>query len=377
ERVMEAMLPYFTQYYGNAASRGHVFGWQANQGVEQARKQVALLINAEPNEVIFTSGATEACNLALKGVFEMYAGKGNHIITAATEHPAVLDTCRHIEKLGGDITFLPVKHDGLINLVDLEKAIKPKTVLVSVMYANNETGVIQPIKEIGIICKKHGILFFTDATQAAGKISVNVEVDKIDMMAFSAHKMYGPKGVGALYVRRKNPRVRLAALIDGGGHERGIRSGTLNVPGIVGFGKACELGRIFMKEESERSRKLRDQLETGLMLTGEVFINGSIEHRLPNTSNIGFKNIDGEELLIQASKQIALSAGSACTSATLEPSHVLLALGIDEAVAGSSIRFSSGRFTTEQEILYTIDLIKDLIDALKGKLVAEEKWRNS
>ena len=339
ERVMEAMLPYFTQYYGNAASRGHVFGWQANQGVEQARKQVALLINAEPNEVIFTSGATEACNLALKGVFEMYAGKGNHIITAATEHPAVLDTCRHIEKLGGDITFLPVNHDGLINLVDLEKAIKPKTVLVSVMYANNETGVIQPIKEIGIICKKHGILFFTDATQAAGKISVNVEVDKIDMMAFSAHKMYGPKGVGALYVRRKNPRVRLAALIDGGGHERGIRSGTLNVPGIVGFGKACELGRIFMKEESERSRKLRDQLETGLMLTGEVFINGSIEHRLPNTSNIGFKNIDGEELLIQASKQIALSAGSACTSATLEPSHVLLALGIDEAVAGSSIRF--------------------------------------
>jgi len=377
ERVMEAMLPYFTQYYGNAASRGHVFGWQANEGVEQARKQVALLINAEPNEVIFTSGATEACNLALKGVFEMYAGKGNHIITAATEHPAVLDTCRHIEKLGGDITFLPVNHDGLINLVDLEKAIKPKTVLVSVMYANNETGVIQPIKEIGIICKKHGILFFTDATQAAGKISVNVEVDKIDMMAFSAHKMYGPKGVGALYVRRKNPRVRLAALIDGGGHERGIRSGTLNVPGIVGFGKACELGRIFMKEESERSRKLRDQLETGLMLTGEVFINGSIEHRLPNTSNIGFKNIDGEELLIQASKQIALSAGSACTSATLEPSHVLLALGIDEAVAGSSIRFSSGRFTTEQEILYTIDLIKDLIDALKGKLVAKEKWRNS
>ncbi|MEO6949231.1 MAG: aminotransferase class V-fold PLP-dependent enzyme, partial [Ginsengibacter sp.] len=297
ERVLEVMLPYFTKYYGNAASSSHAFGWQAEEAVEYAREKVAKLVNAETKEIIFTSGATESVNLALKGVFEMYAMKGNHIITVQTEHKAVLDTCAHIEKSGGEITYLQVNKEGLINLEELEKAIKPHTILISIMYANNETGVIQPIKDIGRIAKKRGILFFTDATQAIGKIPVDVIENNIDLMSFSAHKIYGPKGVGALYVRRKDPRVRLAAQIDGGGHERGMRSGTLNVPGIAGFGKACEILQIELSKETSKIKRLRDMLESALLQSGKVSVNGSITNRLPNTSNLHFNHVQGDNLL--------------------------------------------------------------------------------
>ncbi|MEO8417085.1 MAG: aminotransferase class V-fold PLP-dependent enzyme, partial [Ginsengibacter sp.] len=288
-RVLEAMTPYFLEHFGNAASRNHPFGWEAEEAVDYAREQVAKLIGADPKEIIFTSGATEGDNLGIKGVFEMYAGKGNHIITATTEHKAVLDTCKHIEKSGGEVTYLQVKSDGLVDLKELEAAIKPTTILIAIMYANNEIGTIQPIREISAIAKKHGVLFFTDATQAVGKIPVDVNKDGIDLMAFSAHKMYGPKGVGALYVRRKNPRVKVTAQMDGGGHERGMRSGTLNVPGIVGFGKACEICRLNMEEDTRRIGKLRDKLETELMKLEEAYINGSTEHRLPHVTNISFK----------------------------------------------------------------------------------------
>ncbi|MCP9032884.1 aminotransferase class V-fold PLP-dependent enzyme, partial [Klebsiella sp. SWET4] len=293
-RVLEVMIPYFTEHFGNAASRNHPFGWEAEEAVDYAREQVAKLIGADPKEIIFTSGATEGDNLAIKGVFEMYASKGNHIITAVTEHKAVLDTCKHIEKLGGEVTYLPVNAEGLIDLKELEAAIKPTTVLIAIMYANNEIGVIQPVKEIAAIAKKHGVLFFTDGTQAAGKIPVDVIKDGIDIMTFSGHKMYGPKGVGALYVRRKNPRVKVTAQMDGGGHERGMRSGTLNVPGIVGFGKACELCRLEMEEDTQRISKLRDKLENALMHLEEAYVNGSKEHRLPHVSNISFKYVEGE-----------------------------------------------------------------------------------
>jgi len=360
-RVLESMMPFFTKHFGNAASHTHTFGWEAEAAVEYAREQVALLIGAEPKEIIFTSGATESDNLALKGIFEMYAQKGNHIITVKTEHKAVLDSCIHLEKTGAEITYLDVKKDGLIDVGELENAIKPNTILIAVMYANNEIGVIQPVKEIGVIAKKHNIIFFTDATQAAGKIPVDVMKDDIDLMSFSAHKIYGPKGVGALYVRRKNPRVRIVAQIDGGGHERGFRSGTLNVPGIVGFGKACEICMIEMKKDAERLGKLRDKLERELLKIKNVFVNGSTKHRLPNVSNLSFKNVNSAELLAKLSKNISLSSGSACTSATLAPSFVLKALGLSDERALSSLRFGLGRFTTEEEIDYTIGQLTDLL----------------
>jgi len=360
-RVLEEMLPYFSQHFGNAASRSHAFGWEAEEAVNYAREQVAQLIGAEPKEIIFTSGATESDNLALKGVFEMYASKGNHIITVKTEHKAVLDACKHLEKLGADITYLNVNRDGLIDLSELENSIKPATILVAVMYANNETGFIQPIREISAIAKKHGVLFFTDATQATGKIPVNVNEDGIDLMAFSAHKMYGPKGVGALYVRRKNPRVKVTAQMDGGGHERGMRSGTLNVPGIVGFGKACELCRIEMKKETERIKSLRDRLENELLKQEGIVVNGNRENRLYNVSNLSFKYPGGESIMPAIQKNIAVSSGSACSSASPEPSHVLKAMGFEDEQAHSSLRFSLGRFTTDEEIDYTIDEVKEVI----------------
>ena len=364
-RVLEAMTPYFLQHYGNAASRNHPFGWEAEEAVDYAREQVARLIGADPKEIIFTSGATEADNLGIKGVFEMYASKGNHIITATTEHKAVLDTCKHVEKMGAEVTYLQVQPDGLIDLKELEAAIKPSTILIAIMYANNEIGTVMPIKEISAIARKHGVLVFTDGTQAVGKIPVDVNKDGIDLMAFTAHKMYGPKGVGALYVRRKNPRVKVTAQMDGGGHERGMRSGTLNVPGIVGFGKACELCMLDMEADTKRIIKLRDKLETALLLLEEAYVNGSREHRLPHVANISFKHVEGEGLLMGFNKNIALSSGSACTSASLEPSYVLKALGLGDDLAHSSLRFGLSRFTTEEEIDYTVKAISETVIKLR------------
>ena len=358
-RVLEAMIPYFTENFGNAASRNHSFGWHAEEAVDYAREQVAQLIGADPKEIIFTSGATEGDNLAIKGVYEMYASKGNHIITCTTEHKAVLDTCKHLEKLGAEVTYLDVQPDGLIDLKALEAAMRPTTILVAIMYANNEIGVVQPVKEIAAIAKKHGALFFTDGVQAVGKIPVDVIADGIDIMAFTAHKMYGPKGVGALYVRRKNPRVKVTAQMDGGGHERGMRSGTLNVPGIVGFGKAAEIARTDMAADTERISKLRDKLENALKQIDESYVNGNPAHRLPHVSNISFKYVEGEGLMMGFNKDIALSSGSACTSASLEPSYVLKALGLGDDLAHSSLRFGLGRFTTEEQIDYTIKAISD------------------
>ena len=363
-RVLDAMIPYFTQKFGNAASRNHAFGWAAEEAIDYARGQVAQLIGANEKEIIFTSGATEADNLAIKGVFEMYKDKGNHIITVVTEHKAVLDTCKHLEKLGASVTYLPVKEDGLIDLQELENAITDKTILVSVMYGNNEIGVIQPIKEISAIAHKHGALFFTDATQAVGKIPVDVNADGIDLLAFSAHKMYGPKGIGALYVRRKNPRVKVTAQMDGGGHERGMRSGTLNVPGIVGFGKACELCRLEMADEAKRLSALRDKLEKALTVLEESYVNGNVEHRLPHVANISFKYVEGEGLMM-AMKDMAVSSGSACTSASLEPSYVLKSLGLSDDLAHSSIRYGLGRFTTEEEIDFAIEQTKKAVNHLR------------
>ena len=364
-RVLEAMIPYFTEHFGNAASRNHPFGWEAEEAVDYAREQVAQLIGADPKEIIFTSGATEGDNLGIKGVYEMYASKGNHIITCTTEHKAVLDTCKHIERSGGEVTYLEVGADGLVDLKELEAAIKPTTILIAIMYANNEIGVIQPVKEISTIAKKHGVLFFSDAVQAVGKIPFDVNKDGIDIMAFTAHKMYGPKGIGALYVRRKNPRVKVTAQMDGGGHERGMRSGTLNVPGIVGFGKACELARLEMGADAERLSKLRDKLENALMQLEETYVNGTPEHRLPHVSNISFKYVEGEGLLMGFNKNIALSSGSACTSASLEPSYVLKALGLGDDLAHSSLRFGLGRFTTDEQIDYTIKAISETVLKLR------------
>ncbi|HWR33588.1 MAG TPA: IscS subfamily cysteine desulfurase [Chitinophagaceae bacterium] len=364
-RVLEAMIPYFTNNFGNAASRNHSFGWQAEEAVDYAREQVAKLIGAEPKEIIFTSGATEADNLSLKGVFEMYASKGNHIITCNIEHKAVLDTCKHIEKEGGEVTYLKVKDNGLIDLDELESAIKPTTILIAIMYANNEIGTVNPMKEIGVIARKHNVLLFSDATQAVGKIPVNVNKDGIDLMAFTAHKMYGPKGVGALYVRRKNPRVKVTAQIDGGGHERGMRSGTLNVPGIVGFGKACEICLNEMETETARVSKLRDKLENSLLQIEEAYLNGDKEHRLPHVTNISFKYVEGEGLMMGFNKNIAVSSGSACTSASLEPSYVLKALGLGDDLAHSSLRFGLGRFTTEEQIDYTIQQVTNTVNKLR------------
>jgi cysteine desulfurase len=364
-RVVDAMVPYFTQSFGNAASRNHPFGWQAEGAVDDAREQVAKLIGADPKEIIFTSGATEADNLAIKGVYEMYASKGNHIITCNIEHKAVLDTCKHIEKEGGEVTYLKVNDDGLIDLKELEAAIKPSTILIAIMYANNEIGTVMPMKEISVIAKKHGVLVFTDATQAVGKIPVDVNKDGIDLLAMTAHKMYGPKGIGALYVRRKNPRVKVTAQMDGGGHERGMRSGTLNVPGIVGFGKACELAMNEMEADAKRLSILRDKLENGLMQLEEAYINGSKQYRLPHVTNISFKYVEGEGLLMGFNKDIALSSGSACTSASLEPSYVLKALGLGDDLAHSSLRFGLGRFTTEDQIDYTIDAVSKTVTKLR------------
>lgn len=364
-RVVEAMIPYYTNNFGNAASRNHPFGWQAEEAVSNAREQVAKLIGADPKEIIFTSGATEGDNLAIKGVFEMYASKGNHIITCNIEHKAVLDTCKHLEKLGADVTYLKVKDNGLIDLAELEAAFKPTTILVAIMYANNEIGTVMPIKEISAMARKRGVLVFSDATQAVGKIPVDVNKDGLDIIAFTAHKMYGPKGVGALYVRRKNPRVKVTAQIDGGGHERGMRSGTLNVPGIVGFGKACEICMNEMEEETKRVSKLRDKLETELLKIEEAYLNGDKEHRLPHVSNISFKHVEGEGLLMGFNKDIALSSGSACTSASLEPSYVLKALGLGDDLAHSSLRFGLGRFTTEDQIDYTIEAVTKTVNKLR------------
>ncbi len=357
-RVVEAMLPYFYQHPGNAASRNHPYGWQAEEAVDYAREQVANLINVDPKEVIFTSGATEGDNLALKGVFEMYARKGNHIITVKTEHKAVLDACKKIEKMGGEVTYLDVDSEGLINLEELEAAITDKTILVSVMWANNETGVIQPMKKIGEICEKHGVLFFSDAVQAVGKIPVDPKETGVHIMAFTAHKMYGPKGVGALFVNRKKPRVKVTAQLDGGGHERGMRSGTLNVPGIVGFGKAAEIAKNEMAQDAERLSKLRDKLENGFKeILEEVYVNGSTENRMPHVTNISFKHVEGEGLMMTFNQNIALSSGSACTSASLEPSYVLVALGLGDDLAHSSLRFSLGRFTKEEDIDYALEAV--------------------
>lgn len=365
-RVVEAMMPYFTHAFGNAASRNHSFGWQAEEAVSYAREQVAQLIGADPKEIIFTSGATESDNLAIKGVFEMYAGKGNHIITCNIEHKAVLDTCKHLEKEGAEVTYLKVKSNGLIDLADLEAAIKPATILIAIMYANNEIGTVMPMKEIGDIAKKNGIIFFSDATQAVDKIPVDVNKDCIDLLAFSAHKMYGPKGVGALYVRRKNPRVKLSAQIDGGGHERGMRSGTLNVPGIVGFGKACKICFNEMEEETARVSKLRDKLQSALLQIEGSFLNGDKEHKLPHVTNISFKHTEGDALMMGLNKNMAVSSGSACTSASLEPSYVLKALGLDDELAHSSIRFSLGRFTTEEQIDYAIEQVTATVNKLRA-----------
>jgi cysteine desulfurase len=356
-RVLDVMLPWFTEKFGNAASSSHLYGWEAEEAVKIGREQVAALIGAHPQEIIFTSGATEADNLAIKGAFEMYAAKGNHIITVQTEHKAVLDTCLELEKRGGSVSYLSVNEYGLIDLAELDKAIHPRTILVAVMLANNETGVIQPIREIAAIAKKKGVLFFTDATQALGKIPVDVVGDGIDLMAMSAHKIYGPKGTGALFVRRKDPRVRLTAQMNGGNHERGLRSGTLNVPGIVGFGKACALAGENQPAESESLAALRDYLEGSLLKWDGCKRNGPDLHRLPQVSNLQFAHCLASDLMTRLSKHIAVSSGSACSSATPEPSHVLTAMGLSEAEAHSSIRFSLGRFTTREELDYAIDRI--------------------
>ena len=364
-RVVDAMLPYFHEKFGNSASRNHAFGWAAEEAVENARAQIARLINATPKEIIFTSGATESNNLAIKGVAEMYREKGNHIITQVTEHKAVLDTCKRLEKYGYEVTYLPVAKDGRIDLDDLRRAITAKTILITIMYANNEIGVIQPIAEIGKIAKEKGVFFHSDGVQAAGKILVDVQKDGIDLLALTAHKLYGPKGCGALYVRRRNPRVQLASIIDGGGHERGMRSGTLNVPGIVGFGKAAELCQNEMPEESKRLRGLRDRLKDGIFAAlDEVYINGSMTYRLPHNLNISFAFVEGESLLMGIN-DVAVSSGSACTSATLEPSYVLKALGVGEDLAHTSIRFGLGRFNTQEEVDYVTGRVVEVVTRLR------------
>ncbi len=365
-RVVEAMIPYFYEKMGNAASRNHPFGWVAEEAVDYAREQIAQLIGASSSkEIIFTSGATEADNLALKGVAEMYARRGNHIITVKTEHKAILDTCKQLEKQGCTVSYLEVGSDGLITPEQVREAMTDKTILVSVMMVNNELGVRQPIEEIAKVAHEGGALFMSDATQAVGKIPVDVEAMGIDLMAFTAHKMYGPKGVGALYVRRKRPRVKVTAQMDGGGHERGMRSGTLNVPGIVGFGKAAELARLEMDEESKRLRYLRDKLENELMQMEETYLNGHPEHRVPHISNISFKYVEGEGLMMGFNQEIAVSSGSACTSASLEPSYVLIALGLDDELAHSSLRFSLGRFTTEEQIDYAIEKVRNAVNRMR------------
>jgi cysteine desulfurase len=364
-RVLEAMMPYLTDKFGNAASRNHSFGWEAEEAAEKGRKQIADLIGATPKEIVFTSGATESDNIALKGAAEMYAEKGNHIITTTIEHKAILDSASWLEQRNIEVTYLPVSPDGLIDLEQLERAMTDRTILVSVMAANNEIGTVQPIREIGALTRKRGILFHTDAVQAAGKIRLDVDEMQIDIMSLSGHKIYGPKGIGALYVRRRNPRVRLTPVVHGGGHERGMRSGTLNVPGIVGFGKACEICAGEMESENARLRALRDRLKERIMgQLDEVYVNGSMEHRLPNNLNISFAYVEGESLMM-GMKDIAVSSGSACTSASLEPSYVLKALGVGEELAHSSIRFGLGRFNTEEEVDYVAAKVVENVKRLR------------
>ena len=349
-RVVEAMLPYFTQSFGNAASRNHRYGWEAEEAVEKARGQIAELLGANPKEIVFTSGSTESINLALKGVAEMYAEKGKHIITCQAEHKAVLDVAKHLEQQGFEVTYLQPDKSGRVSVESVAAALRPDTILVALMWANNEVGTLNPIREIGALCHEKGVLFFTDATQAAGKVPVDVEADHVDLLCLSGHKIYGPKGVGVLYVRRRNPRVRLVAQMDGGGHERGMRSGTLNVPSIAGLGKACELARLELPQEAARTSALRDHLEKRIFSELDfVHLNGNREHRLPNNLNVSFAYVEGESLIMGIS-DVAVSSGSACTSASLEPSHVLRAMDVGEDLAHSSIRFGIGRFTTQEEV---------------------------
>ncbi len=365
-RVLEAMLPYFTDAFGNAASRNHAFGWRAEEAVENARAEVAALIGASPKEIIFTSGSTEAINLAIKGVAEMYASKGRHVITSQAEHKAVLDTCKHLEKLGHEVTYLKPGKTGRVSVEDVAAALRDDTVLVSLMWANNEVGALNPVREIGALCHEKGVLFFTDATQAVGKVPVDVEADHVDMLCLSAHKIYGPKGVGAMYVRRRNPRVRLVAQMDGGGHERGMRSGTLNVPGIVGLGKACQLCRVELETESARCSELRDHLERRITSALDfVHHNGDPVHYLPGNLNLSFAYVEGESLLM-GMNDVAVSSGSACTSASLEPSHVLRSMDIGDDLAHSSIRFGIGRFTTREEVDYAADKVIDAVRRLRA-----------
>ena len=363
-RVLEAMLPYFTEKFGNAASRNHQFGWEAEDGVKLARKQVADLIGADPKEIIWTSGSTESNNLAIKGAADMYKDKGKHIITAVHEHKATLDPCKRLAKMGYDVTWLEPKSDGIIYAEQIAEAIRDDTILVSIMWANNELGTINELPEIGKICKEKGVLLHTDGTQAVGKIPVDVDAAGVDLLSGSAHKIYGPKGAGFLYVRRRKPRVRLTPIIDGGGHERGMRSGTLNVTGIVGLGKACEICNQEMEAETKRLSSLRDRLENGIVSQLEhAVVNGNKERRLPHTTNISFPYVEGESMMM-AIKEIAVSSGSACTSASLEPSYVLKALGLGDEIAHSSIRFGLGRFTTEEEVDYTVDKVVTAVKKL-------------
>lgn len=365
-RVVEAMLPFFSDWYGNAASRSHAFGWRAEEAVERAREQVAELISAEPREIVWTSGATESDNLALKGVAETYASQGDHILTVVTEHKAILDAARHLETQGKRVTYLGVDHHGRIRLDELAAAITDRTILVSVMLANNETGTLQPLTEIGRLCRERGVLLHTDATQAVGKIPVDVNSLHVDLLSLSAHKMHGPKGVGALFVRRRNPRVRLAPQMDGGGHERGLRSGTLNVPGIVGLGRAAELCRDAMAHEAAHMARLRDRLHAGLCeAIPDVVLNGHPTERLPNTLNVSFPSIEAEALMANL-PDVAVSSGAACSSAALEPSYVLRALGVSDEMAYRSLRFGVSRFTTDEEIQYVIDRVAQAVERLQG-----------
>lgn len=364
-RVLEAMLPYFTEKFGNAASIHHSFGWEAQDAVEEARVKVASLIGAKADEIIFTSGATESNNLAIKGIAFSYQEKGRHIITCKTEHKAVLDPCKWLESKGFEVTYLPVDRYGLLDPDDLKAAIRRDTILVTIMTVNNETGVIHPIDQIAAVCKEKGVIFHTDATQAYGKLPIDVEELKIDLLSFSAHKIYGPKGIGGLYVRKQSPRIRCEPIIHGGGHERGMRSGTLNVPGIVGLGKAAEIAKECMHQESERIKGLRDMLYQGLINNLEgVYLNGHPERRIYNTVNLSFKWVEGEALMLSIG-EIAVSSGSACTSASLEPSHVLKAMNVPEELAHNSIRFSLGRFNTEEQIKYTIERVTEAVQKLR------------
>lgn len=365
-RVLEAMLPYFQEEFGNAASRSHAFGWSAEKAVDRARQQIATLIGASEKEIVFTSGSTEAINLALKGAVEMYADKGKHLITSLAEHKAVLDTCKHLEKHGCEVTYLQPDTTGKVSAAQVAEAIRDDTVLVTLMWANNEVGTLNPVREIGAVCRERGVLFFTDATQAVGKVPVDVEADNVDMLCLSAHKIYGPKGVGAFYVRRRRPRVRLVAQMDGGGHERGLRSGTLNVPGIVGLGAACELSSNELESEAQRLGALRDAFEAKVRgRLDHVAINGDVEHRLPNCSNLSFAYVEGESMLMGISN-VAVSSGSACTSASLEPSHVLRSMQVGDELAHSSIRFGFGRFTTEEEADYAAKIVIDEVERLRA-----------